>query len=128
MRKNLISHNIENVINPFILRLLFHNGSTCLPEQVHPTSIHICGEQVKYVSLTGRTNHGVATSWLRSLQADMSPAHTVPMFVRKSQFRLPYKSSNSIIMVGPGAGLAPFLGFIQERAWQLEEGRLTNLM
>uniref|UniRef100_A0A8C4NFU9 NADPH--cytochrome P450 reductase n=1 Tax=Eptatretus burgeri TaxID=7764 RepID=A0A8C4NFU9_EPTBU len=91
--------------------------------KVHPTSIHICGVQVKYVSLTGRTNHGVATSWLRSRQADMSPAHTVPMFVRKSQFRLPYKSSNSIIMVGPGAGLAPFLGFIQERAWQLEQGK-----
>uniref|UniRef100_UPI00358E90BB NADPH--cytochrome P450 reductase n=1 Tax=Myxine glutinosa TaxID=7769 RepID=UPI00358E90BB len=91
--------------------------------KVHPTSIHICGVEVEYVSLTGRTNHGVATSWLRSRQPGMSPAHTVPMFVRKSQFRLPYKPSNPIIMVGPGAGLAPFLGFIQERAWQLEQGK-----
>uniref|UniRef100_A0AAY4D6I1 NADPH--hemoprotein reductase n=1 Tax=Denticeps clupeoides TaxID=299321 RepID=A0AAY4D6I1_9TELE len=48
---------------------------------------------------------------------------TVPMYVRKSQFRLPFKASSPVIMVGPGTGIAPFMGFIQERGWLKEQGK-----
>ena len=33
--------------------------------KVHPTSVHICGVVVEYETITGRTNKGVATTWLR---------------------------------------------------------------
>lgn len=47
----------------------------------------------------------------------------VPIFVRKTQFRLPFKSVTPVVMIGPGTGLAPFRGFIQDRHIQKQNGQ-----
>jgi len=95
--------------------------------KVHPTSVHICGVVVEYQTPTGRVNKGVATTWLQNKvptgEGEDMVYPKVPVYVRRSQFRLPNRPQTPVIMIGPGTGLAPFRGFIQERAWQKSQGK-----
>uniref|UniRef100_A0A673N232 NADPH--hemoprotein reductase n=1 Tax=Sinocyclocheilus rhinocerous TaxID=307959 RepID=A0A673N232_9TELE len=105
-------------------RLQARYYSIASSSKVHPNSIHICAVVVEYETKTGRVNKGVATNWLKSkMPTDNGHKATVPMYIRKSQFRLPFKSTNPVIMVGPGTGIAPFMGFVQERGWLKEQGK-----
>ncbi|XP_051521619.1 NADPH--cytochrome P450 reductase-like [Myxocyprinus asiaticus] len=105
-------------------RLQARYYSIASSSKVHPNSIHICAVVVEYETKTGRVNKGVATNWLKNkLPTDNGHKATVPMYIRKSQFRLPFKSTNPVIMIGPGTGIAPFIGFIQERGWLKEQGK-----
>lgn len=84
--------------------------------KLHPTTVHVTAVLVKYETLSGRTNKGVATTFLAAKRPNFGDTtHTVPIFIRKSQFRLPTRTETPVIMIGPGTGLAPFRGFIQER-------------
>ena len=70
---------------------------------------------VRDVAKSGRGKYrGVCSNYLARLE----PGETIYAFVRdtKSAFRLPEDARTLLIMVGPGTGLAPFRGFLQERA------------
>jgi cytochrome P450/NADPH-cytochrome P450 reductase len=75
-------------------------------------------------ALSGQGRYvGVATNYL----ANLSPGDRLHVNVRPSHqaFHLPKDSKNvPVIMIAAGTGLAPFRGFIQERAAQLAAGRI----
>lgn len=56
------------------------------------------------------------------LAADSSHVK-IPIHVRRSAFKLPRNTNLPVIMIGPGTGVAPFRGFVRERALQKKEGK-----
>ncbi|CAH0555747.1 unnamed protein product [Brassicogethes aeneus] len=91
--------------------------------KLYPSTVHITAVKVEYMTPTNRQNKGVATTWLADKTPKPDDYPTVPIFIRKSQFRLPTKPQTPIIMIGPGTGLAPFRGFVQERNFNREEDK-----
>lgn len=94
--------------------------------KLHTDTIHITAVLIEYTTPTKRTNRGVATSCLKVMKPTNGHRFTMPLYVRKSQFRLPSKPKTPIIMIGPGTGLAPFRGFIQERDMQRTQGKIVG--
>ncbi|BAU27984.1 cytochrome P450/NADPH-cytochrome P450 reductase [Aneurinibacillus soli] len=77
---------------------------------------------VRNPAWSGRGEYrGVASNYL----ADRKSGEDIVMFVRtpESGFQLPEDSETPMIMVGPGTGVAPFIGFLQARAARKQEGK-----
>ncbi|KAI5696906.1 hypothetical protein M8J75_002105 [Diaphorina citri] len=93
--------------------------------KLYPSTVHITAVLVEYKTPTGRLNKGVATNYLKAhcKPTPDTPHPKAPIFIRKSQFKLPTRPSVPIIMIGPGTGIAPFRGFIQERDLARSEGK-----
>jgi sulfite reductase (NADPH) flavoprotein alpha-component len=78
----------------------------------YPDEVHLTVATVRYHS-HGRQRQGVCSTFL----ADRIDENgQIPVYVEHNKnFKLPNDPSASIIMVGPGTGIAPFRAFIQER-------------
>lgn len=77
----------------------------------HPDEVHITVAAVRYQA-QGRDRKGVASTFL----ADRIDEAAVPIYIdRNTNFKLPPDPATSIIMIGPGTGIAPFRAFIEDR-------------
>ncbi|MFG2786597.1 molybdopterin-dependent oxidoreductase [Streptomyces sp. NPDC048419] len=77
-----------------------------------PHLVSLTVSVVRYENLHGRPRQGVCSPFL----ADAGPGTAVPVHVRPSpHFRPPADPATPMVMVGPGTGVAPFVGFLQQR-------------
>jgi sulfite reductase (NADPH) flavoprotein alpha-component len=82
------------------------SSSKIVGDEAHLTVAH-----VEY-SAAGSTRWGAASHYL----AGSADGERLPVYIeRNERFRIPRDSTRDIVMIGPGTGVAPFRGFVQER-------------
>lgn len=83
-------------------------------QQAHLTVAHATWQR------DGAPRHGVASHHLATSGQDAK----LRVFIeRNAHFRLPVDGDRDLIMIGAGAGIAPFRGFVQERTANGARGR-----
>ncbi|KAI0819009.1 riboflavin synthase domain-like protein [Irpex lacteus] len=77
----------------------------------HPRQIHLCVAIVNYRTKLRIPRRGVATTYLAALQ----PGDKVEIRIKKEFFTVPMNPDIPVICVGPGTGIAPARGIVEER-------------
>ncbi len=86
------------------------------------SQVHLTVAAVRYERFfnTKKIRKGVNSTFL----ADRASGVDVPIFIQTNKyFRVPQDGNLPIIMVGPGTGVAPFRGFLQERRARGDTGK-----
>ena len=106
---------LVDVLRPLAPRLYsFASSKRRVGEEAHLTV-----DVVAYQAY-GQPHVGAASAFLAAL----GEGARVPVYLQANErFRVPADGSRDIIMVGPGTGVAPFRGFVQERAETGATGR-----
>lgn len=102
-------NELSHFLQPMIPRFYSIASSMSVEKEI----VDLTVSYVKYIS-NGHLRLGVCSHYL----CDMAPLHQpdVPIYVQPSHaFSLVEDLATDIIMIGPGTGIAPYRGFMQER-------------
>ena len=82
-------------------------------QTLHPDEAHLLVLSVAY-DVRGRERLGVCSTYINDRWPEGTSA---PVYTQDAQkhFAMPKDPSTPLIMIGPGTGLAPFRGFLEER-------------
>ncbi len=107
-------------IPSLLLPLLPRFYSIASSQHLYPNEVHLTVASVSYLA-GGKIRHGVGTHFLCD-RATVG-ATKVPLYIQSSHgFSLPADPHASIILVGPGTGVAPYRAFLQERLFKQAPG------
>jgi anaerobic selenocysteine-containing dehydrogenase/sulfite reductase alpha subunit-like flavoprotein len=85
-----------------------------------PHEVSLTVAVIRYENPRGLPRQGVCSPFL----ADADPGTPVPVALRRApHFRPPTDPSTPMVMIGPGTGVAPFVGFLDERRARGDRGR-----
>nr|MDQ2694828.1 reductase [Pseudomonadota bacterium] len=88
--------------------------------RAHRDEVHLTVGVVRY-SRNDRPRQGVASAFFADR---LAAGEGVKVYIQPAHdFRLPDDGGASVIMVGPGTGIAPFRAFLQERQLRGDRGR-----
>lgn len=114
---HLVPQDLCKHLSPLLPRFYSIASSPSLhPNEVHLTVAHLqyeCNQTLRY---------GVCTHFLCHLIHEGNKQ--IPIYLQPTHsFCLPEDPNKSIIMIGPGTGIAPFRAFIQERITKKARGK-----
>jgi sulfite reductase (NADPH) flavoprotein alpha-component len=112
--------NLESVVGAFspLLPRFYSIASSLL---THPDEAHLTVSVSSYMQ-QNELRYGVASHFLCHL-AEVGTTPIVCYVQAAPHFTLPHDDSIPLIMVGPGTGIAPFRGFLQERLAKNASGK-----
>lgn len=89
---------------------------------------HHCSITVAVVQGPARSGHGVFEGVCSTYLGRQAEGQVIEAFVKDppTAFRPPERPATPLIMIGPGTGLAPFRGFLQERAALQAQGAVLG--
>lgn len=87
-----------------------------------PDSLSITAGVMNYHNSAGIKIEGVCSHYL----ANLKPGDAVNALVIKSSLRPPPSISNPIVMICAGTGLSPFMGFLKERASEMDAAQMPS--
>ncbi|MEU5398293.1 sulfite reductase subunit alpha [Streptomyces sp. NPDC005963] len=111
---------------PFLRPLQARQYSISSSPLAHPDRIHLTVASVRY-GAQDRRYGGVASTYLADRIGETTPGTadaTAGVYLQaNASFSVPTDDDAPIVMIGPGTGIAPFRGFLHERAARGASGR-----